>query len=203
MQVPLHPLVVHFPLVLAFILPALMLTFTLMIKNNKMAPRVWLVILGLQFVLVGSGYFASKTGENEEDLVEKVVAKSLIHEHEDASEVFIGVTVIALVLSIAAFFVKKEIQFPLKLGVVFVSLIACYLAYRTGHLGGELVYKHGAASAYVNSSEVQSLLPTPGLNTSESPVPKNSNESLNEDENDYGNSDESSEVSDEDSKQED
>ncbi len=203
MQVPLHPLVVHFPLVLAFILPALMLTFTLMIKNNKMAPRVWLVILGLQFVLVGSGYLASKTGENEEDLVEKVVAKSLIHEHEDASEVFIGVTVIALVLSIAAFFVKKEIQFPLKLGVVFVSLIACYLAYRTGHLGGELVYKHGAASAYVNSSEVQSLLPTPGLNTSESPVPKNSNESLNEDENDYGNSDESSEVSDEDSKQED
>lgn len=203
MQVPFHPLVVHFPIALTFLLPVLMVVFTLMIKSYKMPPKSWLIILGLQFILVGSGYLSLKTGENEEDLVERVVSKTLIHEHEETAEVFVGVTVIALVLSVAAFFIKKEIQVPIKLGVAFISLIACFMAYKTGKLGGELVYKHGAASAYINASETQSLLPTPGLQTSESQVSATSNESLNEDDNDYGNSDEPSEISDEDSKQED
>jgi hypothetical protein len=46
---------------------------------------------------------------------------------------------------------------------------------------------------------VNGLLPTPGLNTSES----DENESLKSDDNDYGNSDEAEDVEDDESKQED
>lgn len=202
MQVPVHPLIVHFPIVLTFILPILIVVFAYMIKINKATPKSWLIIIGLQLAVVITGYISLETGETEEHTVEKVVAKSIIHEHEEAAEIFVGSTVLALVLSIGAFFIRKEIGFPVKLGIAALTLVSCYLAYRTGLLGGELVYKHGAASAYTESSE-QGLLPTPGMNTSESPSPTEENESLKPDENDYGNADEIIESPEEMGKQED
>lgn len=202
MQVPVHPLVVHFPIVLTFILPILIVIFAYMIKINKATPKSWLIIIGLQLAVVISGYISLETGETEEHTVEKVVSKKIIHEHEEAAEIFVGSTVLALVLSIGAFFIRKEIGFPVKLGIAGLTIVSCYLAYRTGLLGGELVYKHGAASAYTESSQA-GLLPTPGMNTSESPMPVNENESLKADENDYGNADEIIESPEEMSKQED
>lgn len=200
MQVPLHPMIVHFPLALTFFIPVLILVFAYMIKTNKMSPSSWLVVVGLQLAVVITGYVALETGETEEDQVAQVLDKKLIHEHEEVAEIFVGTAVIVLVLSIGVFFLRSEFQFPIQLGIALVGLISCYQAYRTGQLGGELVYKYGAASAY----EVQSgapannaLLPTPGMNTSESPMPVDENESLKTDENDYGNSDEEPELSDE------
>ncbi len=202
MQVPYHPLVVHFPLALTFILPLLILIFAWMIKANKMTPKGWLIIVGLQMAVVVSGYVALETGENEEHAVGRVVAKGLIHDHEEAAEIFVGSTVLGLVLSIAAFFLRKELSFPLKLGIAAIGLLSSFLAYRTGKLGGELVYVHGAANAYRVGPSSGSLLPTPGQATSESTLPINESESLKPDENDYGTSDEPS-IGDDDFKQED
>ena len=192
MQTPLHPSLVHLPLALAFILPPLVLIFALMIRKNKMAPQAWLIIIGLQLVTTVSGYVALETGEDEEHQVEKVVDKKIIHEHEERAEVFVGATVVALVLSVATFFLLKDIQFYLHLTIAAISLVSCFLAYRTGASGGELVYRHGAASAYVQvqEGEGQGILPTPGMDTSETPIPTEENESLKADDNDYGNADE-------------
>jgi uncharacterized membrane protein len=173
-----------------------------MIKVNKMSSPGWLIIIGLQLAIVITGYVALESGENEEDVVEKVVSKKLIHEHEEAAEIFVGSAVISLVLSVAVFFIRKDIGFLIKMGIVFTSLVSCFLAYRTGKFGGELVYKHGAASAY-SEDGASRLLPTPGINTSESAVQGEENESLKPDENEYGYSDDAKEASEEDSKQED
>jgi uncharacterized membrane protein len=202
MQLPFHPIVVHFPLALTFIMPVLIIVFALMIKMNKMQPQTWLIIIGLQLAVVVSGYVALESGEAEEDKVEKVVGKKLIHEHEEAAEIFVGSTVLVLVLSIAVFFIRKDIGFAIKLGIAGLGLVSCYLAYQTGHLGGEMVYGHGAASAYTEEHEPQGILPTPGIQTSESPNPADDNESLKADDNDYGNSDDEAVIDDE-SKQED
>lgn len=205
MQVPFHPVIVHFPIALTFILPVLMLVFAFMIKSNKMSHQTWLIIIGLQIATTVTGYISLESGEDQEHLVSKVVDKKIIHEHEEAAEIFVGSTVIALVVSVAAFFLRNEIQFFVHLFITLISLVSCYLAYNAGGSGGELVYRHGAASAYVkgsSSSEDNSLLPTPELNTSESSMPVDENESLKKDDNDYGNSDED-ELEDEDSKQED
>lgn len=203
MQVPFHPMIVHFPMALTFVLPFLVLIFAYMIKINKMTPRGWLIIVGLQLAVTITGYVSLESGETEEHNVQKVVFKDLIHTHEEAAEIFVGSTVIALVISIGAFFLRKELQFPVKLSVALIGFVSCYLAYKTGALGGELVYKHGAASAYAsgNGGETEGLLPTPGMNTSESPMPVDENESLKADDNDYGSGDETE--SDEEVKQED
>lgn len=183
-------------------MPILVIVFAIFIKLNKMQPQTWLIIIGLQLAVVATGYIALESGEAEEDKVEKIVGKKIIHEHEEAAEVFVGSTVIALVLSIAVFFIRKDIGFFIKLGIAGLGIISCYLAYRTGHIGGEIVYGHGAARAYLEEHATEGLLPTPGKNTSESPNPADDNESLKADDNDYGNSDEDS-VVDDDSKQED
>ncbi|MFP5386103.1 MAG: DUF2231 domain-containing protein [Bacteriovoracia bacterium] len=191
MQVPIHPLIVHFPMVLTFVLPVLILVFAYMIKTNKMTPKGWLIIIGMQLAVVISGYVSLETGETEEHRVEKVVSKKLIHEHEEAAEIFVGASVVALVLSIGAFFLRKELGFRVQMIVALITVLAAYLAYRTGVLGGELVYKHGAAEAYTQeAAPPEGLLPTPGQDTSESPFPENENESLKVDDSDYGNPDE-------------
>ncbi len=204
MQVPVHPMIVHFPLALTFILPILILVFAFLIKTNKMSPQGWLIIIGLQLMVVATGYISLETGENEEDLVAKVLDKKLIGEHEEAAETFVGSTVIVLVLSIGVFFIRNEFQFPVKIAIALVGLVSCYLAFLAGSLGGELVYKHGAASAYEMPSEAvpNGVLPTPDSEKFESPLSEDVNESLKTDENDYGNSDEEIEFSD-DFKQED
>src|SRR6476469_5199266 len=101
-MVPLHPSIVHIPIVLTFLMPVLILSFAWMIKTNKMAPKGWLLIVGLQLAVVISGYVSLETGENEEHTVEKVVSKDYIAAHEEAGEIFVGSAVLALVISIAA-----------------------------------------------------------------------------------------------------
>jgi uncharacterized membrane protein len=208
MTTPFHPSIAHLPLALTVVLPFLIMTFAFFIKGNKMSSQAWLMIIGLQLTATISGYVALESGEDEEKVVEKVVDRKIIHEHEEAAEVFVGFTVLALVISIATYFLQKEKQFYLQLVVSGLSFIAAYLAYNTGKLGGDLVYQHGAAQAYVKVKDSQStqsegLLPTPGMNTSESAFPVNENESLKTDDNDYGNADDESEAEDEDFKQED
>lgn len=186
MQTPLHPLIVHFPIALTFILPFLILVFAYMIKTQKMSHVAWLVIIGLQVATTATGYIALETGENEEHAVEKVLDKKLIQAHEESAETFVGFTVLALVLSVGSYFLRSELQFFAQLVICVVTLVSGYLAYNTGNQGGELVYRHGAAQAYAHNETSLGLLPTPGMNTSESPLPVE-NESLKPDDNDYGN----------------
>jgi len=191
MQVPFHPIIVHLPLALTFILPLLLLAFAYFIKSNKMSPSAWLIIIGFQAILAGSGYLALETGETDEKIAAKVVSKSLIHEHEEKAEIFVGVTVLALVVSVAAFFIKKDLQFYLQLGVVILSLVACFLAYRTGESGGELVYRYGAAGGHIGK-DLQLMSPaqkSPTGMSQESSISEE-NESLKTDDHDYGNQEE-------------
>lgn len=117
MQVPLHPIVVHFPIALAFILPILALLFAFFIKTQKMKSNMWLIIVGLHLFTVGAGYLALETGENEEDTVAKIVDKDLIGEHEKYAEIFVGVTVVATAVSIVTFFLQTNIQFYAQLAM--------------------------------------------------------------------------------------
>jgi hypothetical protein len=101
---------------------------------------------------------------------------------------------------VAAFFTTQKWSYYLKLTVGALGVLSCFFAYRTGQRGGELVYKHGAAAAYLSGEK---LLPATKQNTPESPLSAPENESLKADDNDYGDSDEDASVDDEFTKQED
>src|SRR5688500_15760950 len=83
---PLHPAVVHFPIVFAVLLPIAALFALWVIRRGAAPLRAWAFPLAIAVGLTGSAWVAIQTGEAEEERVEAYVAESAIHEHEEAAE---------------------------------------------------------------------------------------------------------------------
>jgi len=147
---PLHPAVVHLPMALAILIPAFAILGLFMIYMEFLPPRSWILIALLQALLVGSGWLALETGEEQEERVERVVTESLIKDHEEAAERFLILAGIGLLASAAGLLPRRVGAMGRAVGTL-AALGALAAGGYTGHLGGELVYKHGAASAYVDN----------------------------------------------------
>ncbi len=156
-MLPWHPFIIHFPLALTFLLPIGILLQAILIKKNLISPKAWIGIILIQMVITGTGYLAMETGEDDEKIVKTVVEKKYIHEHEEAAEKYVGVSVLTLSLSVAVYFLAPALQLPIRLGILLLSFLACYFAYDTGYRGGELVYVHGAAEAYDQENKDETL----------------------------------------------
>ncbi len=152
---PLHPAVVHFPIVLAALLPLAAVVALILIARGAAARKTWSFVVALSVMLALASWAAVETGQDEEDTVEKVVAEEPIHEHEEAGErmlIFSGIGVVLVGLGLVN---GKVGQVGRWIGTIAaVGLVVA--SYQVGRLGGELVYQHGAASAYTDT------LQTPG-----------------------------------------
>ena len=54
-SLPLHPAIVHLPLGLAFVIPALAVGFAWALWTGRVRQRAWIAILALQAVLLTAG----------------------------------------------------------------------------------------------------------------------------------------------------
>jgi hypothetical protein len=159
-----HPKVVHIPIALGVLMPFITGGLALAWWRNWLPWRVWFVAVILQAVLLTSGVVALRTGETEEDRVERVVPERLIEAHEEAAEVFVWASggVLVMMLVAAAFGTRRSgpaIAAAAALG----TLLVLAAGYRTGQAGGSLVYEHGAAQVYsstVSSSGERSAAPS-------------------------------------------
>jgi len=149
----LHPKLVHLPLALAVLVP-LFATGVTVAWWRKWLPRsTWFLVVAMQILLAGSAFAAKQTGEEEEDRVENVVSERFIEEHEEAAEVFTAAAAIVIAPFLLAAFVKKEsVALALATTATVGSLVVLGLGVNTGHSGGELVYEHGAANAYIGAT---------------------------------------------------
>ncbi len=152
---PLHPAVVHLPIALAVLIPALALLAAVAIRSNHVPPRTWVGIVLLQALLVGSGWMALETGEEQEDRVEEVVAERYIEDHEEQAERFQVVAGLALAV-VAAGLLPGLAGGMARWASVVAALAVLGAGAQVGHSGGELVYRHGAASAYAMQDAVGS-----------------------------------------------
>jgi hypothetical protein len=152
-SLPLHPAIVHVPLGLAMVLPLIAAGFAWAIWTGRVRPRAFLAVVALQALLVGAGFVSMRSGEAEEEKVETVVEKAMIHEHEGRAEQFVYGAAATLVIGLLAVFLRKpSLTRPLVALAVLASVVVAALGVRTGQAGGELVYVHGAASAYTTPS---------------------------------------------------
>ena len=148
---PLHPAIVHFPIVLAVLLPIFALGALWAIRGGASVRRAWGVAVLAAAVLAASAFVAVRTGEAQEDRVESVVGEAALHEHEEAGERFLVLSaVLALVMAtgLAGGPLGRAGRWVGTAGAV--VLVAA--AVQVGAAGGELVYQHGAASAYVDTT---------------------------------------------------
>ena len=152
-SLPLHPAIVHIPLGLAFILPALALGFGWALWTGRVRSRAWLAIVALQATLLGAGWLALNTGEREEDRVEKVVPSAALHTHEEYAEQFVwGAGATFLLAALVPVLRRQRLARAVALASVAGTFVVAGLAIRVGHAGGQLVYTHNAGAAYVSAS---------------------------------------------------
>lgn len=148
-----HPKVVHIPIALGVLMPLIAGGLALAWWREWLPWRAWVVAVGLQAVLLVSGIVAVRTGEAEEERVERIVAESLIEAHEEAAEAFVWSSGAVLVVMLAAAALgSKRSGLPIAAVATLGTLVVLGLGYRTGQAGGSLVYEHGAAQAYATSS---------------------------------------------------
>lgn len=144
---PLHPAVVHFPIVLTVLLPIFAAGALWAIHRGVKPTRAWAVPLALAAALTLSAFVAVETGESQEERVESVVSGQILHTHEEAGKRFLVLAgVLTLVMGTGLLAGRAGVA-ARGLGTVgAIALVAA--AVQVGAAGGELVYRHGAAAAY-------------------------------------------------------
>lgn len=148
-NMPLHPIVVHFPLVLAILLPVVILAVIWGQRRRGYGRRAWWIVTALAALLAVTSVISVKTGESDEDRVEQVVSESAIHEHEERAELFQSGAIAFLVLTLALPVVRSpRVRTGLAAGAAGGSILLAALAIAVGHTGGTLVYEHNAAAAW-------------------------------------------------------
>jgi uncharacterized membrane protein len=147
---PLHPAVVHFPVVLAVLLPIFAIGALWTIRRGARPRRAWAIPLALAGGLLLSTWVAIQTGKSQEERVERVVADQPLDTHEEAAEAFIMATSIVFLVMAAGLLNGVAGKTARILGSIGAVVLVVGAA-RVGHSGGKLVYQHGAASAYTDT----------------------------------------------------
>ena len=144
---PLHPAIVHFPVVLAFLLPLFVGGAFWAIRRGANLRRAWMLPVACAVALSLSAFAAVRTGSTQSDRVERIVSERVIESHEEMAEAFLaasaGVVLIALAGLIGGVTGRTA---RLLTGVGALTLAG--LVVRVGHTGGQLVYRYGAGAAY-------------------------------------------------------
>jgi uncharacterized membrane protein len=146
---PLHPAVVHFPIVFMLLLPVATAGALWVIRRGGRSLAVWLVPCGLAAALSLTAWIAVETGESQEDRVERDVGESPVDAHAQAAERFLALSGVLLVVSGAGLLRGPAGRIARLASFAGAVALAGYGA-RVGHTGGKLVYQYGAASAYAH-----------------------------------------------------
>ena len=147
-NLPLRPLVVHFPIVLSVLLPIAAVAALWVLRSRSLRPiAIWSVPLALSLALAVSAWVATQTGEAEEDRVEQVVGDRPMHEHEEAAEQFLVFAAVVALIAIAGL-APGRAGAAARLVTTAASLVVLAMAFKVGEAGGELVYRHNAGAAY-------------------------------------------------------
>lgn len=144
---PLHPMIVHFPVVLSVLLPFAAFGALVAIKNGARPVRAWGVAMAMSAALTLSAWAAVETGEEQEERVEDVVGEARLKAHAEAGQTLLVTSVGVLVVLALGLMPGDRGRMARTVGAA-GTLVMGALAYQVGHSGGELVYKYDAASAY-------------------------------------------------------
>jgi len=138
---PLHPAVVHLPLGLAAVMPLLAAGLAVAIWRGFLPRKVWSVVVVFQAVLFAGAVVALRTGEAEEERVEKRIAERTIERHEEMAEQFVWGAGVTLALSAAGMVLGTgHAPAALMAAATLATIITGGLGLRVGHAGGQLVH---------------------------------------------------------------
>lgn len=160
-DLPLHPAIVHLPLGLAFAVPLVAIGVTVAYWRGRLPRAAFAVVFALQVVVAASGGAAMLAGQREEHRVERVVGKRAIEAHEERAEAFVWTAAAVAAAGLALLVVPARAVGALSAVVIAGTLAVGVLGAVTGEAGGEIVYRHGGAAAYVTTGADGRPVPVP------------------------------------------
>ncbi len=151
---PLHPAVVHFPIVLLLVGAGVMVVAVFLRRWNLDWIAAVLLLMG-----AAGAWVAVETGEASRELLGRLSGDvlGLIDSHQEWGEKTGVVATIAAMLAVFAAVTRSlkgwaqpfgrglspALQHGLRVVAAISALIACYFVYQTARRGGEAVYGHG------------------------------------------------------------
>ena len=160
---PLHPALVHFPIVL--VLFGTLAAVVAMFWRQGFVPAMAAALLALAAL---GAWAAVATGESDGGLVENTSAgaAALLEAHENWAKRTLTAAAIAAVLAIGsvALFKFPVVARGVAVAAALAAGTASWTVYETGHRGGALVYQYGAgvnALRAASAGESQNAVPAP------------------------------------------
>lgn len=144
---PLHPAVVHFPIVLTFLLPIAAVIALWYGRRHPGTRGAWMIATALAGALTASAWLAVETGERDEEGVERIVPEAAMEGHEEAAERFLLLSAGVLLVA-GAGLLGGPAGRAARLAATAGTFVLVAAGALVGHSGGELVYRHGAAAAH-------------------------------------------------------
>jgi len=143
---PLHPAVVHMPIALIVLLPFFVVGSLIALRKGARPLIAWGITTALLATLSLSAFVALQTGNSQGEKVEKVIGEKVVETHEEMAESFLILS--CVVLGVAGLGFLKGTPGELARAATAVGVAALFgVGANVGHTGGQLVYKHNAASA--------------------------------------------------------
>jgi len=139
---PLHPAVVHFPIVLMAFLPLAALGALWAVRRGAAPLRAWAVPVAVAGALTLSAWAALQTGQAQEDRAEDVVGEQRLEAHEESGERFLILSGVVLAISGLLAGAPGRGARAVATVATFGLLVA---GYQVGHSGGGLVYGDGSS----------------------------------------------------------
>lgn len=140
---PLHPALIHFPIVLILLGTAVAVAAVFWRKTHVPHLAATLLVLGA----VGA-WIAVATGKSDGGLLigGSEAQEALLNAHQNWAERTLNVSLVAAVVAIGALGGRRWPRVARVLAVVaaLAAGFASYAVFETGHRGGALVFHHGA-----------------------------------------------------------
>ena len=136
---PLHPAIVHFPIVFTILLPFVALGSMWAIRRGVRPVRAWSVPLLVAIALSLSAWVAVQTGEADEERAEDIAGEQVLHAHEEAAERFLLLSG-GVVLLMAAGFLRGVPGRAARVVAGTAALGLVLAGYQVGHSGGRVVF---------------------------------------------------------------
>ncbi|HEX9048736.1 MAG TPA: DUF2231 domain-containing protein [Verrucomicrobiae bacterium] len=160
---PLHPAIIHFPVVLILLGTAVACAAVFWRKHFVPFLAAALLALGALGALA-----AVKTGKADVALAENLSpqAEALLDAHQEWAESTLMLAAIASVAAIASIALVRRPRLARAVAVVaaLLAVTASFALYQTGHRGGNLVFRHGLGVT-------QAARPLSNLATTNTPAP--------------------------------
>jgi uncharacterized membrane protein len=158
---PLHPALTHLPLGLALVSPFALL-WALWNTRREGDRRPWLLPVALQVLVLAGGIVAYQTGSREEERVERLVPEAALEAHEHRAQAFLAAASAAALLSLGALALRgRAVRWAGGFAAA-AGFATLGLGLATGHAGGTLVFRHGAAAASAPGPAPAGLPEAPG-----------------------------------------